>query len=94
MADFETLPSGELDDRVRVVFKQIIAICKEHRIPLVAQFNYAATDEDGPLLCTTIIPASAVDRDDDGQSQRMARVAKTPPSFMALTVTSGPKGGG
>jgi len=81
------------DEQIAPLMTQIIAICKEHRIPLVAQFNYAA-EEDGPLLCTTIIPASALDRDDDGQSQRMARVANPPPSFMALTVTSGAKGGG
>jgi len=81
------------DEQIAPLMAQIIAICKEHRIPLVAQFNYAADDE-GPSFCTTIIPASAVDRDDDGQSQRMARVAKPPPSFMALTVTSGPKKGG
>lgn len=82
------------DEQIAPLMAQIIAICKEHRIPLVAQFNYAATDEDGPSFCTTIIPASALDRDDDGQSQRMARVAKPPPSFMALTVMSGPKEGG
>lgn len=82
------------DEQIAPLMAQIIAICKEHRIPLVAQFNYAATDEDGPSFCTTILPASALDRDDDGQSQRMARAANPPPSFAALTVTSGPKGGG
>jgi hypothetical protein len=48
------------DEEIAPLMAQIIAICKEHRIPLVAQFNYAATDEDGPSFCTTIIPASAV----------------------------------
>lgn len=79
------------DEQIAPLMAQIIAICQEHRIPLVAQFNYAA-DEDGPLFCTTILPASALDRDDDGQSQRMARVASRRVSW--LLPSRAKKGGG
>ena len=44
------------DELISPLMTQIIAICKEHQIPLVAQFQYADTAEDGPAYCTTTLP--------------------------------------
>ena len=76
------------DEQISPLMTQIIAICKEHRIPLVAQFNYANEPDAGPRMCTTILPAEAFDRDDEGQSERMAKAARCNPEFAAFTITT------
>lgn len=42
------------DERIAPLMAQIIDICKERQIPLVASFQYA-NDEEGPAYCTTVI---------------------------------------
>ena len=81
------------DEQISPLMAQIIAICKEHRIPLVAQFNYANEPDDGPRFCTTVLPAKAFNRDDGEQSARMAKVAKANPCFAAWTITTSPTNG-
>lgn len=43
------------DEKISPLMKQIIAICKEHQIPLVAKFQIA-NHEDGPFFATTSLP--------------------------------------
>jgi len=77
------------DEQISPLMSQIIAICKEHRIPLVAQFNYAdEPDGEGYKFCTTVLSAGALDRDDGGQSARMARASRAEPAFAAFTITT------
>lgn len=76
------------DEQIAPLMTQIIAICKEHRIPLVAQFVYANDAEAGPLMCTTILPASSMGRDDGGQSSRMGREARHRDPVFAITITT------
>jgi hypothetical protein len=44
------------DEKIAPLMGQIIAICKEHDMPMVAQFQYADTEENGPAYCTTSLP--------------------------------------
>jgi hypothetical protein len=44
------------DEQIAPLMKQIIAICKEHQIPMVAQFQYDNDEEQGPGFCTTALP--------------------------------------
>lgn len=44
------------DEHISPLMTQIIALCKEHRIPMVMQFQIADTEENGPLFCTTTLP--------------------------------------
>lgn len=47
------------DTKIAPLMTQIIEVCKEHKIPMLATFNYACTDEhsDGgnDRFCTTCI---------------------------------------
>ena len=43
------------DNEISPLMSQIIAICKEHDIPLVAQFQYCNTPDEGPGYVTTAI---------------------------------------
>jgi hypothetical protein len=79
------------DAEINPLMAKIIAICKEHRIPLVAQFNYANEGDAGPAFCTTVLPASSFGRDDGGQSVRMAQTARPPSEFAAFTIHQGPR---
>jgi hypothetical protein len=44
------------DEQIAPLMTQIIAICKEHNIPMVAQFQYQDTEESGPGYVTTTLP--------------------------------------
>ncbi len=44
------------DEQISPLMSRIIAICKEHQIPMVAQFQYANDEENGPAFCTTAMP--------------------------------------
>lgn len=45
------------DEKIRPLMEQIIAVCEEHRIPLLCSFQYGVhdvgTDDEGRDLCTT-----------------------------------------
>lgn len=61
------------DEKISPLMREIIAICKEHSIPLVAQFQYANDEEKGPLFCTTSLPIVGVACD---KIKRLAEMAK------------------
>ena len=86
--DVEWNEEAVYDERIAPLMTQIISICKEHRIPMVAQFVYGNTEEEA-LLCTTSLPAAAFDREDGGQSGRMTRTAMER-GLSALTITIEP----
>lgn len=43
------------DNEISPLMRQIIGICKEHGIPMVASFTYENCEERGPGRCTTNI---------------------------------------
>lgn len=43
------------DSQISPLMTQIIEICKEHSIPMIASFTYAVCQERGPGRCTTLL---------------------------------------
>lgn len=43
------------DEQISPLMTKIIEICQEHRIPMVASFQYANSETEGPAFCTTIM---------------------------------------
>jgi hypothetical protein len=44
------------DEQIAPLMTQIIDICREHRIPMLATFQYGADAGEGGRFCTTAIP--------------------------------------
>ena len=44
------------DEKIGPLMTQIVAICREHNIPMAAQFQYQDTEAEGPGFCTTTLP--------------------------------------
>lgn len=44
------------DEQIAPLMMQIIAICKEHRIPLACTFQYGDLEDGGPAFCSTLLP--------------------------------------
>ena len=78
------------DEQIFPLMSQIIAICKEHEMPIVCSVQYADDEESGPSFCTTAITHWA------HASERMQRlnVAVQPerPVALAETVVTHPDG--
>lgn len=78
------------DEQVSPLMTKIIAICKEHSIPMVAQFQYADTEENGPAYVTTSLPIKDVASD---HIREMSRRLKPPgPVCLAETIVTNPDG--
>ena len=43
------------DNEISQLITQIIAICNEHKIPMLASFVYENLEEDSEGMCTTLI---------------------------------------
>lgn len=74
------------DEHISPLMTKIIALCKEHGIPVVAKFQLDYDEEqEGPLYCTT----SIVPDDADPCMHDMAKAAyPEPPQVFAFTITS------
>lgn len=70
------------DEKISPLMRQIIAICKEHGIPVLASFLYAPGE-----FCTTFIPGPAGDEGADTLAAA-ERVVRPRPSWAAFTVTT------
>ncbi len=78
------------DAQIYPLMAQVIAICQEHRIPMLATFQYKQEDQDHgeeASWCTSRIPFK-------GEHPRMEEacnvMVRTAPSFLALTLASHP----
>ncbi len=54
------------DDKISPLMKQIIEICREHEMPMVASFCYRRDEEGGNDVANTTLPF------DDRQPERLA----------------------
>lgn len=68
------------DEQINPLMAKIIAICREHKIPMAATFEYAPGD-----FCSTLLPF-------DGMADLMERVNRVisnaiPPSPLQITTT-------
>ena len=72
------------DEQIAPLMKQIVAICKEHQIPMVAKFQYAHDAENGPAFCTTALP---LDRACENIRDLARRIGPKPPQHFAIAET-------
>lgn len=78
------------DEQISPLMTQIIAICKEHNIPMVAQFQYADTEDNGPAYVTTSLPIKDYASD---HIREMGRRLQPPrPICIAETIATAPDG--
>lgn len=75
------------DAEIAPLMTKIIAICREHDIPMAATFQYARKEEDDPAFCTTTLPRG------DRCSPRLNRIIhlmqpEPAVSFAEMTVTN------
>jgi len=76
------------DEQIAPLMSQIIAVCKEHGIPVVAQFQYA---EDG--YCTTRITNQPYASEYIQELSAFVERRLGPPVVLAETITTRPDGG-
>ncbi|MDM4471345.1 hypothetical protein [Klebsiella michiganensis] len=76
------------DEKISPLMRQIIDICKEHNMPMVASFAYENSEENGIGCCTTTLTF-------EGRHIKAFAGAKSiirgNPSFSAFTIMSGVK---
>jgi hypothetical protein len=78
------------DEHVSPLMTKIIALCKEHKINMAAQFALDHDENDEPLMCTTVL--HNVDPDDERGVERMQQLRRVmyPRSpLVALTIMGG-----
>ncbi len=63
------------DDEISPLVKQILAICNNHGIPMVASFTFENCPERGPGRCTTLIN-NIPDRSDNVLQQANSIIRK------------------
>ncbi len=78
------------DEKISPLMVQIIALCKEHSIPMVAQFQYANDEENGPKFCTTSLPIKGVACEKIRRLSQMVQPER--PVCLAETVVTNPDG--
>lgn len=77
------------DQHISPLMAQIIALCKEHEIPMVAQFQYAHSEDKGGMYCTTTLPFPNASE----HIRNMVRAMKPPGPFcLAETYITNPDG--
>lgn len=78
------------DEQIAPLMAQIIALCKEHKINMAAQFALDANEDDGePLFCTTCLPVDKKDEIGHERIVKLGRVMKPSPQFAAFTIIGG-----
>lgn len=72
------------DEKIFPLMAQIIAICKEHKLPMTATVQYGGRDMQDRDFCTTEITYPERDFPESG----MVRRATRGPGLLAFTITS------
>ena len=87
MSDVITMnPDSEAvyDEQIMPLMRIILDVCKRHRIPMIASFQYCdSSHPDGAGFCMSRVPF-------DGEAESFAaalKALKTDPHFMAFVVT-------
>lgn len=76
------------DAEISPLMTRIIAICKEHDIPMLATFQFEHTEENGAGFCTTILTTTPRASDEIKQAVVGLRRAIRPPSIMVATTVT------
>ncbi len=72
------------DDQFSPLVARLIELSKRHRIPMVASFELDTDEENGPMLCTTVI----LEKGDDRRLLEARQALYPRPFFAAFTITS------
>jgi hypothetical protein len=82
------------DEQIAPLMTQIIKICKEHEIPLVAVFQYldAPDEEGGPGFCSTLIPTKLQSTEMRELNRIAVEVTRKNAVALAITETTEPDG--
>ena len=72
------------DERIDPLMTRIIAMCKEHGIPMLATFELDVDDEDGPMHCTTALADGACTPADDRINRACAVIMPQAPQWTAF----------
>ena len=91
MGDVVSAPKEAFyDERISPLMAQIIALCKEAKINMVADFSLGYDEEaEETLFCTTCLPS--LDPDDEegvGRMNRAHAALRPRSSFVAFTITT------
>lgn len=79
------------DEHISPLMTKIIALCKEHKINMAAQFVLDRNDEDEPLYCTTVLLADPNDDKGHARIMQCRRVMYPSSGLAAITITGGSK---
>ena len=77
------------DSEIAPLMTKIIAICKEHEMPMLATFAYAK-DADETKFCTTSLPVEVRPVEVLTKAARLIRHGE-PGRFAAFTITTEPR---
>ncbi|MCR1319987.1 hypothetical protein NR352_23975 [Enterobacter soli] len=77
------------DEQIRPLMQQIIAICSEHGMPMIASFAYENSEEKGRNCCTTNL---VFDGRHIKEFTEAISIIRGNPRFAAFAVMSGVKG--
>jgi len=87
------------DEQIAPLMTKIISICKRHRMPVVASFQYAFMDDaeaakrgrdEGHDYCTTFIEFPG--REPEAFRRAVSAIQNSGPSVLAMTIASKPGG--
>ncbi len=73
------------DELIAPLVTQIIAVCREHRIPVLATFQYRSDADGPPAFCTTRVPFAGM----SGAINEAVEVLMGRPKVFGVTITSG-----
>lgn len=73
------------DEQIAPLMSQIIAVCKAHRLPMIASFNYRST-EDAHDTCDTLL---AFEERDAPDYPRALATIRGGARLLAFTIRSG-----
>lgn len=76
------------DEKISPLMQQIIDICKEHSMPMVASFAYENSEERGIGCCTTTLPFEGRHIKTFAEATQVIRGTQL---FSAFTIMSGVK---
>jgi hypothetical protein len=74
------------DNQISPLMTQIIAICNEHQIPMLASFVYENDEDDGVGHCTTLLNGFA-DRKSEEIQEANGILRNNNNHLMAFTIT-------
>lgn len=75
------------DEQISPLMQQIIAICQEHNMPMIASFAFENCEERNLGCCTTVL--NAFDNRKVKEFDEATRVIQRRPVVMAMTFMSG-----